>query len=38
MAHFVALGVSQKYSFDTGEEKIGTYQFLDSIWRSFRLG
>ena len=28
---FVPLGVSQKYSFDTGEEKIGTYQFLDSV-------
>ena len=40
MEYFVPLGVSQKYSFDTGEEKIGTYQFLDSVgealgWEAF---
>lgn len=37
---FVPLGVSRKYSFDTGKEKIGTYQFLDSVgealgWEAF---
>ena len=37
---FVPQGVSRKFSFDTGEEKIGTYQFLDSIiealgWEAF---
>ena len=32
--YFILSGVSQKYSFDTGEEKIGTYQFLDSIIES----
>ena len=37
---FVPLGVSQKFSFDTGDEKIGTYQFLDSVgealgWEAF---
>jgi len=36
----VPTGVSRKFSFDTGEEKIGTYQFLDSIiealgWEAF---
>jgi len=28
---FMKTGVSRKMSFDTGEQKIGTYQFLDSI-------
>ena len=28
---YVPIGVSRKFSFDTGDEKIGTYQFLDSI-------
>jgi len=28
---FMKAGVSRKMSFDTGEQKIGTYQFLDSI-------
>ena len=34
--YFVATGVSQKFSFDTGDEKIGTYQFLDSIQEALR--
>ena len=34
--YFVASGVSQKFSFDTGDEKIGTYQFLDSIQEALR--